>query len=74
MRVVEYAERACVEVLHVGPYAAEPATIQRLHGFARDHGYRLRGRHHEMYLSDPRRTAPERLRTVIRQPVFDQPA
>jgi hypothetical protein len=58
-----------VQIMHIGPYAEEAPTIEKLHAFARDQGYRLRGKHHEVYLSDPRRTAPDKLKTVIRQPV-----
>ena len=74
VRLMEYREGWCVEVLHVGPYDAEQQTIERLHTFLHEQGYQPRGRHHEIYLSDPRRTAPERLRTVIRQPVYERPA
>jgi len=54
-----------------GPYATEGPTIQRLHAWILDHGYEYRGagKHHEIYLGDPRRTAPEKLKTVIRQPM-----
>lgn len=62
-------EGLCVQVLHVGPYAEEEATIEKLHLFAREDGLAPRGHHHEIYLSDPRRVAPERLRTILRQPV-----
>jgi hypothetical protein len=57
------------QILHIGPYADEAPTIERLHAFISDEGRRPRGRHHEIYLSDPRRTAPEKLKTIIRQPV-----
>jgi hypothetical protein len=69
VRLVEYCERTAVEMLYVGPYEGERESIRQLHGFANGQGYQLRGRHHEIYLSDPRRTPPERLRTVLRQPV-----
>jgi hypothetical protein len=62
-------EGECVQVMHHGPYAAEGPTIERLHGFAAGAGRTLRGRHHEVYVSDPRRVAPERMRTILRQPV-----
>ena len=62
----------CVQVLHVGPYATEPATIEKLHEFISSRGLVARGRHCETYLSDPRRTAPEKIRTVLRQPVADR--
>jgi hypothetical protein len=55
--------------MHVGPYAAETPTIDRLHSFVAEQGYELRGRHHEIYMGDPQRTAPERLKTIIRHPV-----
>ena len=69
VRFERLSEGRCVQVMHVGPYDAEAPTIERLHAFALEQGFALRGRHHEIYLSDPRRTAPERLKTVIRQPV-----
>ncbi|MEN8114186.1 MAG: GyrI-like domain-containing protein [Actinomycetota bacterium] len=69
LRLEALHEGLAVQIMHVGPYSDEPPTIERLHQFASEQGYRLRGKHHEIYLSDPRRTAPEKLRTVIRQPV-----
>lgn len=63
-------EGLCVQTLHVGPFEAEAEVLARLHHeFIPANGLRLTGRHHEIYLSDPRRTAPERLRTILRQPV-----
>jgi hypothetical protein len=59
-------EGRSVQVLHVGPYDAEQPTIDRLHRYASDHGLAIRGRHHEIYISDPGRTKPEKLKTVIR--------
>jgi hypothetical protein len=55
--------------MHHGPYAAEGPSIVRLHGFIAARGLRPRGCHHEIYLSDPRRAAPDKMRTVLRQPV-----
>jgi hypothetical protein len=69
LRFQRYHEGQAVQILHLGPYSAEGPTIERLHAFASENGYQLRGKHHEIYLSDPRRTAPEKIRTVIRQPV-----
>jgi hypothetical protein len=68
LRFAPFHEGKAAQILHVGPYAAEPPTIERLHRFIADHGGRLTGRHHEIFLNDPGRTAPERLRTIIRQP------
>jgi hypothetical protein len=56
-------------VLHIGPYSAEGPTIAALHAFIADNGLERAGKHHEIYLGDPRRSAPEKLKTVIRQPV-----
>jgi hypothetical protein len=69
LRLQHYGEGASAQLLHLGPYAEEGPTIARLHAFIHEQGYQMRGRHHEIYLGDPRRTAPERLRTIIRQPV-----
>lgn len=63
------AEGKSVQVLHNGPYATEPATIQLIVDFMEQEGLKKNGRHHEIYLSDPRKTAPEKLKTILRQPV-----
>jgi hypothetical protein len=55
--------------MHIGPYAQEAATIARMHAYAADTGYALVGKHHEIYLSDPRKVVPKKLKTVLRQPV-----
>jgi hypothetical protein len=55
--------------MHIGPYSEEGPTIKKLHTFIQDHGYRIRGLHHEIYLSDPRRVPPERWKTILRQPI-----
>ena len=64
-----YEEGLSVQILYIGPYSAEGPTIQRLHEYARDQNYHLAGLHHEIYLSDPGRTNPEKLRTILRQPI-----
>ncbi|MGZ5516003.1 MAG: GyrI-like domain-containing protein [Candidatus Aminicenantales bacterium] len=69
VRFEKFAEGQAAQVMHIGPYAAEGPTIERLHKFIAAEGYRLRGRHHEIYFGDPRRSAPEKLKTLIRQPV-----
>ena len=72
-RFLRWREGLCAHVLHVGPYDAEPATIDKLSAFIAEQGvvpdFSPERRHHEIYLGDPRRTAPERLKTVIRHPV-----
>lgn len=62
-------EGVAVEAMHIGPYDAEPETIARMHEMARSAGLSPRGAHHEIYLGDPRRTDPRKLRTVLRQPL-----
>lgn len=62
-------EGLCAQVMHRGPYSEEGPTIAALHAFIAARGLRLRGHHHEIYLSDPRRCAPANMRTVLRQPV-----
>jgi hypothetical protein len=69
LRLETLHEGRSAQVLHVGSYADEPATIARLHAFIAAQGLSFRGRHHEIYLSDPRRCSPEKLKTIIRQPV-----
>jgi hypothetical protein len=59
-------EGRSVQMLHVGPYDAEQPTIAELHRYVADHGLAVSGRHHEIYISDPRRTKPDKLKTVIR--------
>jgi hypothetical protein len=63
------AEGRCVQMLHVGPYEKEGETIAVMEEFAADEGFRFHGLHHEIYLSDPRRVPPERLKTILRHPV-----
>lgn len=69
VRLERLKEGLCAQVLHVGPYSAEGPTIAALHEFITAQGKKPRGKHHEIYLGDPRRVAPERLRTILRQPV-----
>lgn len=69
VRLERFREGKCVQVMHIGPYADEPPTIAKMHKFAADLGLKLRGKHHEIYFGDPRRTKPEKLKTILRQPV-----
>lgn len=64
-----FEEGLAVQILYHGPYSGEASTIARLHEAIRESGHTLTGKHHEIYLNDPRRTAPEKLRTIIRQPM-----
>ena len=63
------AEGRCVQVLHIGPYSEETKTIAAMRAFAKSKGLAANGPHHEIYLSDPNRVAPDKLRTILRQPV-----
>ena len=72
-RLQTYAEGLCVQMMHIGPYAGEPETLAQMEAYMQQNGLvnetgALR-RHHEIYLSDPRKTAPEKLKTVLRLPV-----
>ena len=69
VRLEEFEEGLAAQILHIGPYATEWPTIERLHRYVHDNGYELHGKHHEIYLSDPRRAAPEKLKTILRHPV-----
>jgi hypothetical protein len=69
VRFETFTEGPFAQILYVGPFAEEGPTIQRLHEFIRAAGKELRGKHHEIYLSDMRRTAPEKLKTILRQPM-----
>ena len=68
-----YDEGLCVQCMHIGPYDDEPATVEKMHEYIRQQGYELditdKRLHHEIYLSDARKTAPEKLKTVIRHPI-----
>lgn len=69
LRLETYAEGLSVQILYFGAYSDEGPTIARMHAFIHEQGYELRGKHHEIYLGDPRRTSPEKLKTIIRQPI-----
>jgi hypothetical protein len=69
LRLERFEEGRAAQIMHTGPYSKEGPTIEKLHAFVADQGLTLHGRHHEIYLGDPRRTAPERLRTILRHPV-----
>ena len=70
IRLEEYDEGLAVQIMHVGSYDDEGPTLQKLHEeYIPQNGLEATGKHHEIYLNDPRRVAPEKLRTVLRQPV-----
>jgi len=65
-----YEEGLCAQILHLGPYDTEGPTIETLHSFFKEQGYTFNGQHHEIYLGDPRKSKPEKLKTIIRQPII----
>ena len=73
LRLDRFHEGLCVQTMHIGPYASEPETVERMQAFMQENGYRdlvgLGGKHHEIYLGDPRRADPSKLKTVLRHPV-----
>jgi hypothetical protein len=73
LRLMPFEEGLCMQTMHIGPYAAEPATVERMRAFALDNGYHdlvgAGGNHHEIYLGDPRKADPAKLKTVLRHPV-----
>jgi len=69
LEVFEFTEGKCIQILHRGSYNEEPKTIKKMQEFIKKMGFELRGKHHEIYLSDPRRCKPQNLRTILRQPI-----
>jgi hypothetical protein len=69
MRFESFTEGLVAQIMYIGPYKDEGPTIARLHAFIHEQGNELSGKHHEIYMGDPRRSAPEKLKTVIRQPI-----
>lgn len=72
-RLEDFCEGLCVQVMHIGPYDDEPATVAGMEAYTKEAGFvnDIRGnrRHHEIYLSDPRKSAPEKMKTILRHPV-----
>ena len=62
-------EGLSAQIMHIGPYSVEKPTIEKLHNYIKENHYTFNGKHHEIYLGDPRKTAPEKLKTIIRQPI-----
>ncbi|MBA7650222.1 hypothetical protein ES703_58024 [subsurface metagenome] len=69
MRFESFTDGLSAQIMHIGPYDTEGPTIEKLHHFIHEKGYKLRGKHREIYLSDVRKAAPEKLKTIIRQPL-----
>jgi hypothetical protein len=73
LRLAKFEEGLCMQVMHIGPYAHEPATVGRMRAFAAENGYEdlvgRGGKHHEIYMGDPRKANPAKLKTVLRHPI-----
>jgi hypothetical protein len=69
IRLERWREGPSVQIMHIGPYADEPATLNKMDSFAEEHGFEFHGHHHEIYIGDPTRSKPENLKTVLRHPV-----
>jgi len=69
VRFESFSEGKSAQIMHIGPFSEEGPTIEKVHSFIEDNGSQLTGKHHEIYLSDIRRSAPEKLKTIIRQPM-----
>jgi hypothetical protein len=69
IRWVDYVDGDCAQMMHLGSYAEEPATIDAIHDCLVKSNRKVRALHHEIYLSDPNKTAPEKMKTMIRPPV-----
>jgi len=69
LKLTSFHEGLAAQIMYLGPYSGEGPTIKRLHEYIEENGYVLSGKHHEIYLGDPRRSAPEKLKTIIRQPM-----
>ena len=70
VRFKSFAEGKAAQIMHIGPFSEEGPTVEKVHTFIDDSGCKRTGKHHEIYLSDIRRAAPEKLRTIIRQPML----
>jgi hypothetical protein len=69
LRFEPFTEGKAAQIMHIGPFSEEGPTIERLHRYIGANGYKLSGKHHEIYISDLSRTAPEKWKTIIRQPM-----
>ncbi len=69
LRLGEFEEGRCIQIMHIGPYSDEMRTIRAMDEFAARNGLKMHGKHHEIYISDPRRALPDKMKTVLRHPI-----
>ena len=72
LRLEPFTEGLCMQIMHLGPYDEEPATVEKMDAFARENGYLKRGKHHEIYLGNPLRADPSKLKTILRHPIQEK--
>jgi hypothetical protein len=72
IRFESFSEGKAAQIMYIGPFSEEGPTIEQVHTYIKENGYTLSGKHHEIYISDMRKTAPEKLKTIIRQPMAKQ--
>lgn len=70
VELFKLSEGKCVQILHAGPFDREPESLEKIQAFTKEHRLKRNGLHHEIYLSDFRKTSPEKLRTILREPVL----
>jgi hypothetical protein len=69
LRLERFREGFCLQIMHIGPYADEPATVTKMAAFAQENGYSLQYKHHEIYIGNPLRSDPAKLKTILRHPI-----
>ena len=69
LRLERFCEGLCLQIMHIGPYAEEPATVAKMTAFAQENGYSLQYNHHEIYIGNPLRADPAKLKTILRHPI-----
>ena len=72
VRFESFAEGKVAQIMHIGPFSEEGPTVEKVHSFIEENGSKRTGKHHEIYLSDIRRAAPEKWKTIIRQPMYNK--
>jgi hypothetical protein len=69
LRFERFREGLCIQIMHIGPYSDEPRTVEKMEAFARENGYAMGGKHHEIYMGNPLRAKPDKLKTILRHPI-----
>ena len=72
VRFESFTEGKAAQIVHIGPFSEEGPTVEKVHSYIQENGYKLAGKHHEIYLNDIRRAAAENWKTIIRQPMLEK--